>query len=453
MCYKSSMKQKTQITSIADAFAALLALIPNLGTWKISPTERRYRLDRMRLLLERFENPHLAYRVFHIAGTKGKGSTAAFLASALGVAGYQTGLYTSPHVSDPGERISVTVPPSDHSIIADLVAQIKEAVCSIPPADLPGGFHWTAFELVTVLAFLYFRAAKCRFAVIETGIGGRWDATNVVQPFTCALTPIDLEHTDVLGGTLERIAREKAGIIKSGVPVFSAPQMDEVSPVFEEASHTHQAPLTWLQEAIEKLDVTTGLAGTEVVLKLRGGHCQRFRLQLRGDFQAENAALAYLTLRNMLPRIPCHAIIKGLENTSLPGRMEVIQTTPPIVLDGAHTPLALKRLLASFTKIFHEPGVLIFGAIAGKNIDEMATILAPCFRKIIISTPGTFKESHPEDMFERFNALNPHTELERDPRAALQRALGASREQLPILVTGSFYLVAEIRKYFLDKSN
>jgi dihydrofolate synthase/folylpolyglutamate synthase len=174
---------------------------------------------------------------------------------------------------------------------------------------------------------------------------------------------------------------------------------------------------------------------------------QRFRLKLRGDFQAENAALAYLTLRKMLPRIPCHAIVKGLERASLPGRMELVSTTPPVMLDGAHTPLALRRLLASFTKIFPTPGVLIFGAIAGKNIEEMAHILAPYFTQIIISTPGTFKESHPEAVFRTFSAYHPQTILETDPEAALQRALDSSQQHLPILVTGSFYMVAEIRKY------
>lgn len=440
------MTSTGMLTTISEAFWALLSLVPDVGIWKISPEERHYRLERMRWLLGRVGNPQHAYRIIHLAGTKGKGSTAAFLANALGAAGYQTGLYTSPHVSDPGERISVTTLPSNTSIVRELVAQISDIVTSTPQTGLPGGFHWTAFELVTVFALLYFKVAGCRVAVIETGIGGRWDATNIVEPIACVLTPIDLEHTEILGNTLEQIAYEKAGIIKPGVPVFSAPQPPEAKQVFQQISQQHAAPIRFLDEELLVLDTFVHSLGTEVFLRIRGMQTQHFRLKLLGDFQARNAALAYLALRQIFPSAPCKSIIAGFERTFLPGRMELIASTPPVLLDGAHTSLAISQVLATYLSMFPPPRILIFGAIAGKNITDMARLLSPHFQHIIISTPGTFKESDPHNVCRIFQAMHPSVMLESVPEHALQLALNLSQSRVPILVTGSFFMVAEIRK-------
>jgi len=444
-----SMVKRKKITSATEAFSFLLECIPNLGKWKISPSERTYRLARMRFLLERFDNPHLAYKTLHVAGTKGKGSTAAFLASVLDFAGYKTGLYTSPHVSDPGERILVSMAPPEDDVIVDLVNQISNVIESIPPTSLPGSFQLTFFELITLLAFLCFRATECRFAIIETGIGGRLDATNIIQPSACLFTPVGLEHTDVLGNTIESIAREKSGIIKPGIPVFSSGQVPEVKSIFKEVSASKNSPISFLDEEIEKFSTNPGTEGTSFVLKLKGMKARGFRLKLLGEFQAENASLAYLTVRKIFPRMSCKVITEGIERTFLPGRMELIRTTPPVILDGAHTPLAVKSLWSSFNKIFPEKGILIFGAISGKKIEDMARILAPGFSEIIVSTPGYFKESDPEEMGRIFKKFNSCTILEKNPSEALQRALKTAQNKFPILVTGSFFMISEIRKFFL----
>jgi dihydrofolate synthase/folylpolyglutamate synthase len=186
--------------------------------------------------------------------------------------------------------------------------------------------------------------------------------------------------------------------------------------------------------------------GMDVLLRIRGMRTQRFRLKLLGDFQAQNAALAYLTLRQMFPKVLCRSIITGFERTFLPGRMELIASTPPILLDGAHTQLAINQLLATYLSIFPPPRVLIFGAIAGKNIPDMARLLLPHFQHIIISTPGTFKKSDPRDVCRIFQSMHPSVLLESVPEHALQRAFKLSRSHAPILVTGSFFMVAEIRK-------
>ncbi len=303
--------------------------------------------------------------------------------------------------------------------------------------------------MITAFALLYFKAVKCRFAVIETGIGGRWDATNIVEPVACVLTPIDLEHTEILGDTAEAIATEKSGIIKPQTLVFSASQTPLVMQVFREASRQQNAHIRFLDEELLRMETTTRCTGTDVILGMRGMHTQSFHLKLLGDFQARNAALAYLTLRHTFPMLMCRAMIAGFERTFLPGRLELAAITPPIVLDGAHTPLAITQILAACLPIFPAPRILIFGAIAGKNITEMARLLSPHFQHIIISTPGSFKESHPDQIFAAFRSGHPSISLEPVPEQALRHAQELAHSHMPILVTGSFFMVAEIRKLLM----
>lgn len=419
----------------------------NFEKGTIPADKRSYRLDRMRLLLGLFGDPDRSYRVMHVAGTKGKGSTAAFLASILSASGLRTGLYTSPHVESPLERATVDGAPPEGGPFVAMGRRVKEAVEALPAARMPGGFPPTTFELYTLAAFLHFREAGCAFAVVETGIGGRLDATNVVHPEASVITVLDLEHTEVLGDTLARIAVEKAGIIKDGAPAYVARQDPEAREVFRSRALLAGSPIRFLDEETESLRVETTLRGSSVRLRLRGDPMALdFRMRLMGAFQAENAALACLCLRGRLPGIPEEAYRRGLAAAYLPGRMELFEGPPPVVLDGGHTPLAVSRLLESWRALFPGEAVLLFGSVAGKNPTEMARVLAPAFRGIVVSTPGTFKQSRPREVHEIFRALNPASELEEDPARALRRARELSGGVRPILVTGSFYMVSEIRK-------
>ncbi len=286
--------------------------------------------------------------------------------------------------------------------------------------------------------------------MVEAGIGGRLDATNVIEPEASVITPLDLEHTDVLGETIGQIASEKAGIIKGGVPAFIGLQPPLVAEVFKEAGRERGAEVTFLIEEMGNHEVELSREGTSLHLELRDGPPVDFRLSLLGEFQAENAALAYLALRRVHPEITLEQYQAGFLAARLPGRMELARRKPPLILDGAHTPLAVSRLLESFRDIFLRPSrprgaVLLFGSVAGKNPLAMAEILAPCFESIVISTPGRFKPSDPEEVCAIFRGINPRTVLRRHPMAALRWAQERSANALPILVTGSFYMVAEIR--------
>jgi dihydrofolate synthase/folylpolyglutamate synthase len=418
----------------------------NLERGVVAFDKRTYRLDRMHQLLGMFDGPDKGLRIIHVAGTKGKGSTAAFIASVLSAAGHRTGLYTSPHVQTPFERIAVAGEQPDPGLMVRLGRSVKAAIDALPAEGIAGHMAPTTFELYTLLAFLYFREAGCTDAVIEVGIGGRLDATNVVTPVASVITPLDLEHTDVLGDTIEKIAREKAGIIKPGVPAFVGLQPAETREVFREVSAERGSPLFFLDE--EAVELVTGVdqRGTSLRLRLRNEEAVSLHLSMLGEFQGENAALAYLTLRRVNPEIPSSVFLRGVEQTRLPGRMEVRAGSPVIVLDGAHTPLAVARLLSSFRKVFPGEAVLLFGSVAGKRPAEMARILAPAFSRIIVSTPGTFKESNPEEVAGIFRGFSDRAILVGDPALALKRAREESEGKRPILVTGSFYMVSEIRR-------
>ena len=435
------------ISSLKEAFDYILTLKPP-ATHKMTPVERTFRVSRMRLFLERFGHPDRAYQTIHIAGTKGKGSTAAFLASILKAAGLRVGLYTSPHVSDPAERISASMPLRDPRRLTEIIADIETMLAELEPEALPGGFDITPFELVTLFAFIYFRETDCQIAVIETGIGGRCDVTNVIAPIASVLTPIDYDHTEILGDTLEKIAKDKAGIIKLGVPAFCGLQPPEVKTVFRAESALQQTVIRFLDEELTTFTAQTNPEGTSATFAFDDMTPRIVPLRLSGQFQAENAALAALVIRHIFPNISRDAIEKGLSEAFLPGRVEVVSTAPPVVLDAAHTPLAIRRALEAFQQMFPGEAVLIFGAVHGKNYTEMARLLAPAFRDVIISTPGTFKQSEPEDVFHVFQQQHPRSHFEKNPADALILAQTLSDGRSPILVTGSFYMVAEIRKLF-----
>jgi dihydrofolate synthase/folylpolyglutamate synthase len=408
-------------------------------------TARSYRLDRMQLLLERFGHPQLVYRTIHIAGTKGKGSTATLLAHALKAAGVRTGLYTSPHVMSYLERMEVLgEEPNIPGLIA-LGEQIRTAVERLPAETIRTMGPPNTFELLTLLAFCSFRQSGCEYVVVETGIGGRLDATNLVDPELCLITPIELEHTDVLGDTLAAIAREKAGIFKPGKPVYSAPQPAEVKRELRLAAERTGSSILFLDEQLESFRARYTPAGTQLRFTLKGGEEVSYSLALIGTVQAENAALVHLAAERSLPWL-LPALKTGFAAARLLARMEILRRDPAVVIDGAHTPRSVQIALETFTRLFGTDGVLLFAAAAGKKIPEMAAILAPAFREVVVTTPGTFRESNAREVGQAFKRLNPNTLLIPDTARALARARQLAGSRRPLLVTGSFYLAGLVRE-------
>jgi dihydrofolate synthase/folylpolyglutamate synthase len=410
-------------------------------------------------LLELFGNPQRKFASIHISGSKGKGSTALFIARVLEEAGIKTGLYTSPHVHSYRERITRAGEPFPDHLLVERIRYVKQRIEKIPTRTLPGQDDPTTFELLTLLAYLTFEHVQLTWAVIETGIGGRLDATNVLLPEATVHTPVELEHTDVLGDTIPKIAFEKAGIIKPGTPAFCGFQKPEATAVFAKKASDVGAPFIELEKEIPAIRISRGNRGFSGLLTCKNGDVVEIEPGMNGAFQVENAALAFLVTDTLLPRLGItkderrSIIQRGLSKASLPGRMELLRDNPPLLIDGAHTPASTARLAESYTAMYPGKGILLFGSVIGKKPAAMAAILAPHFSHVVISTPGTFKPSDPASVEKAFRQVHNSVELIREPTGAFLRVLELAGEELPILVTGSFYMISEIRRFYFSQSN
>ena len=412
-----------------------------------------FNLERMRQLMSLLGDPQNDYPIIHIAGSKGKGSTAAFTASALRAANYKVGLYTSPHLQDFTERMQINGVPIPQDEFAALVEEIKPAVAQAP--------YITTFKLTTALAFLYFSRQKVTVAVIEVGLGGRLDATNIVTPIVSVITSISLEHTAVLGDTLKLIAAEKAGIVKDDIPFVAAPQKEEVVPVFELKAEEMDAPLTLVGRDIHYKIIKRTIDGQifDVWADTKGfGKPAKMRLSipLLGDHQVENAVTAYTALtvarqRGLVFSAP--QIKQGFAETEWPARFEIWQEkNPTIILDAAHTPDSVRRLRETLDEYFPEkPVVLIFGISEDKNAAEMLKTLAPRLDTVILTRAEhpralTAEELRPfaEQAGVTYEAIEP-------VETAVARALELVGDGKILLSAGSIFLTAAVRAVLKNK--
>ena len=430
---------------------------------------RSFRLDRMRILAELAGNPETCAPAIHVAGSKGKGSVTGMIAAILNQAEYHCGCYASPHVVDFRERVSMGTRFFDERVYSEAGEELRRITETLIGSTNPeyAVFHKgnetgeepTFFELMTLWFFLCSRAAKVKAMAVETGMGGRLDATNILDPLASVITIIELEHTEILGNTIEAIAGEKAGIIKKGRPVIAAGQKPEALEVFRQKARETQSPLFYFPEWGEVHDVKLQKEGTLFSLKLKepvdGGllHFKDLRVSIPGEIPAENAGLAILAIKANYPEIPEKIIRKALEGFSIPGRFQRILSDPVLIIDGAHTHKSAESCVNTFNALYGSGGILIFGCAAGKDIRAMAGIFIRGFSRIIITTPGAFKKSSPEETYQTFNELaskeeaGPEILFIPDTEKALKTALELGRElNLPILGTGSFYLAGELTK-------
>jgi len=440
--------------------------------------EEHFKLNRIRTLAELAGHPESSAPVIHIAGSKGKGSVAAMIASILDTAGIKTARYMSPHVSDWRERIcrgdGSFFPEEIYTQAGKELRASYETYRQLPPGSQAGQYSGEAtfFELVTMLFFLCARQDSCKAMVTETGLGGRLDATNIADPAVSVITVIEKEHTEYLGNTLAAIAGEKAGIIKPGRPAVSAEQKPEVLAVLRRYAEQNAAPFLYQPDYAETEfpDMQISRDGTVFTpqLKMPNGRVfnRRLSLPVPGRIYARNAALAVLAVTTAFPDIDDESIERGLTASALPARFEKLRAAPPFIVDGAHTPLSAAQCAETFRTLYGKDGILLFGCTADKDVQAMAEILVPGFRKYIITAPGSLRASDPEAVCNSFYTEARRKRKEKrekrkkpdivcitDTEAAIKETLRLSEEtSCPVLACGSFYLAAEVRNFF-RKSN
>ncbi len=408
-----------------------------------------FNLNRMNRLLAGVGNPHRQIKTVHIAGTKGKGSTAAMLASMLTSGGLKVGLYTSPHLIDVRERIQI-----DDQMISE--AQMTQLMARIAPVVRKlGRDEPTFFEIFTALAFLYFAEQEVDIAVIEAGLGGRLDSTNVIRPEVCAITSISYDHMNQLGHTLEKIAEEKAGIFKAGVPAISAPQPEAVCRALRRAAEKARTTLVFTGREIEfsyRFESSRNNGPqTRVSLSTGTSRYEHLPVPLAGDHQAINCGLALSVLAALRERgLPFDEAkaLEGLSRVRLPGRMEVIHEHPRIIVDGAHNAASVEALMRAIGQnISYDSMVVIFGCRSDKDITGMLKHIQLGADKVIFTDAGSPRAADPNDLaIEYVEQCGKMAQVAARLEDALDIAERAVTREDLICITGSFYLVGRAKQ-------
>lgn len=423
----------------------------------------KFNLDRMTRLLELMGNPHLAYPVIHVAGTKGKGSVSAFCSSVLKESGYKVGLYTSPHLMDYNERIQVNMLPIPHNEMVSLVEKIK------PHIDQVVGI--TTFEISTAMAFQYFKDEVVDYAVIEVGLGGRLDATNVVDPKLVVVTAISYDHQVILGNSIAEIAAEKAGIIKPGVPVVLASQTAEALKVlltiaeqnksavtlvgkdylYVPVSHTldSQSVHIWSSDEQSNMDqFIDGIPGNSWIPEL-------FDIPLLGAHQLENVTTAYSvlkTLQNDDPGITNEAIRVGFQKVIWPCRFDIISREPLIILDSAHNrDSALKLRLTLDDYLPEREVILLFGASEDKDVSGMLMDLMPRVERVIATQSIHPRALEAENIVDYVHRMGKKAEAVLPLEKAFDHAVSYANGGKAVLVAGSIFLAAAVKEIWINR--
>ncbi|HUO33891.1 MAG TPA: folylpolyglutamate synthase/dihydrofolate synthase family protein [Candidatus Acidoferrum sp.] len=424
-----------------------------LGRELASPRQARvqkFGLENISILACALGNPHISAPCAHIAGTNGKGSAAAILDSILRAAGMRTGLYTSPHLERINERIRVSGEEISDEMFAGCWTRVQGVIESLLAAGELAA-HPTFFECVTALAFLAFAEKHVDFAVYEVGLGGRLDATNIVEPEVGVIMPVDFDHESFLGHSIEEIAAEKGGIIKPGAWIVSARQRDEAREVIERRAEEMGARLWQVEDhwVIETVDSVGGFHRARVT-HLPAGEELQIAPSLAGRFQIDNAlaaASAALLLRERGHSISNEAIEQGIARAHWPGRLERIAERPAVYLDGAHNPAAA-RVLRRFweDELPRRRIFLIYGAMRDKAVDEIAGILFPRAEMVFLTEPHQPRAISANLLEEMTTGLARATAVFPEPAAALDQALAAARPEDAVFITGSLFLVGDLRR-------
>ncbi|HET9659757.1 MAG TPA: folylpolyglutamate synthase/dihydrofolate synthase family protein [Thermomicrobiales bacterium] len=401
-------------------------------------------LVRTRALLDELGSPDRAYPIVHVAGSKGKGSTSAFVAGIGKAAGYRTGLSTSPHLHTFRERIAIDGVPVDEPVFATLAFETEAAVAQLE-RQRPELGEVTAFELLTVMALLAFAEQSCQLAVIEVGLGGTYDSTNVIAPAVSIITRLDLEHTQILGDTIESIAANKAGIVKPGIPSITASQEPAALSVIENTAARRGAPL---MIAGRDFDTT----GTWQDFSWTGPNrpLDHLRTGMAGPHQMENASLAIAAWGCLIGQgltASNEAIHTGLATAALPGRFERVSAGGRTwILDGAHTPLAAAALAIEVLDELGSPIPAIVGLLSDKHPAPFLEALAPCVSGLILTEPRNPRAFPANELVPIAHAAISQVTASRDLETSLHEARARTGAATPVLITGSLVLVGEARE-------
>jgi len=415
----------------------------------ISYASPDYSLLHIEELLHRIGDPHLTAKTVHIAGTKGKGSIATMIAQVLEASDYKTGLYTSPHLHSLRERIKVDGRLISEEEFAALMTETKpyfEAINNDPLYR-----QLTFFEALTVLAFAHFKKKGTDFQVLEVGLGGRFDATNVAKPEVCIITSISFDHTEILGDTLEKIAFEKAGIIKPGSLVVLSPQSEEVTSVISDVCHKQGAKLIQVGRDVTWRGISGDFYHQSLAVEGKlGSHY--LTIPLLGDYQLENAATAVAALEALASlgfSIATANIAQGLARVKWPGRFQILHHQPVVLVDGAHNVASAKKLVESIRAWFNYDKIfLVFGTSCDKDIPEIVKELVPLSPQVLVTHSSHPRAASPLAIATEFSKWGIKVKISDTVVQALSQALSLASAPDFICVTGSLFVVAEALDYF-----
>lgn len=425
--------------SIGDKMTNAENYFHSLLTFGIRPG-----LDRLKILLERLGNPEKSLRFIHVAGTNGKGTVCSFLASVLTTAGYKTGLYTSPYIVDFRERIRVDGTMISEQELNNVTENIKTHIEALREEDV----IITEFEAVTAAAFLYYKNAGCDFVVLETGLGGRFDATNVIErPLMSIITSISLDHINILGSSIAEIAYEKCGIIKNNCPVVTcSTQSADALKVISEQSKVHNSELhiakindcRLIDESIEGSNILYG--ARQVKVPFPGGH------------QRENCTVA-LTAVDVLKKegiaIPENAVRKGIENTKNPARCEIVSSRPFVIFDGCHNEGSAKALASVIEQHLKNKKITaVMGMMEDKDVSKVLSLLCKHFDSIVTVTPSNPRAMNAQKLMELAKKYCNNVQCFENELDGLKSAVNSLEQDGVLIVCGSLYLCSDLYKYF-----
>lgn len=432
---------------MVKSYEEALAFIHGRTQFKKIPT-----LSRMKIFMKKLNNPEQGLKIIHVAGTNGKGSTVAFLRSLLMETGQKVGTFTSPFLMRFNERISVNNQPISDEDLVDLVNEVQPIIKELDETLESGGP--TEFEIITAMMFVYFAKIKVDVAVVEVGIGGKFDSTNVLTPLISVITTIGFDHMKLLGNTLPEIAGQKAGIIKDGVPVVvgNVP-MDALTTIEREATSKSAPLFHYATDFFVKIESPTGW-GEIFDYQFKAAQLKKLRIDLMGDYQVENAATAltaFILFQEQLKGIKSDKVIRdGLQKTEWPGRFELINQSPQIILDGAHNPPAMVAVTNFLKNRYKQQELYVILAIlADKEFEKMVTeLLSDAHIHLILTTfngPGKRKPADPKTIF---NQLSKHdrVQIADNWQLALTIAMHSISADDVILITGSLYFISEVRQ-------